>query len=367
MLNKHSLTLKVRKEGLTDENLTIFKTLYKLEFLKNEDLIKVFGEFFIPDNKLKYFLIKYIQELKSDFSYDQWLILKDFKESGKHSRDGSSKEFHKAKYGENWEQKYNEKLEKSSFSLKQMVNLYGEEEGLKHYNQRIERTKIAGTLQGYINKYGEEEGQKRWKHFCERNKGNHSLERMIEKYGVEEGTRRYEQDQFKLKNKNYLWYYKMLYGEEDGEKRFNEKNLKNSNSSKEMKNAIWRIGSKCYLKWLKRMQQLGYNSGIPFSERSDFFQYQKNVWAITLKQPLDKLPNFEKRGHVSKEGTYAIDHKISISFGFNNNIPYEIIGNIDNLQMLPHSINSSKHSKCFSCLDYCFHGLLGDKLNDFKF
>ena len=82
---------------------------------------------------------------------------------------------------------------------------------------------------------------------------------------------------------------------------------------------------------------------------------------------LSKLPNFENRGHVSKEGTYAIDHKISISFGFNNNIPYEIIGNIDNLQMLPHSINSSKHSKCFSCLDYCFHGLLGDKLNDFKF
>lgn len=112
MLNKHSLTMKVRKEGLTDENLILFKTLYKLEFLKNEDLIKVFGEFFIPDNKFKYFLIKYIQELKSDFSYEQWLILKDFKENGKHCRDGSSKEFHKAKYGENWEQKYNEKIRK---------------------------------------------------------------------------------------------------------------------------------------------------------------------------------------------------------------------------------------------------------------
>ena len=49
------------------------------------------------------------------------------------------------------------------------------------------------------------------------------------------------------------------------------------------------------------------------------------------------------------------------------NIPYYIIGNIDNLQMLPHSLNSSKGSNCYSVIEYCEHKILGDKFNDFRF
>ena len=48
-------------------------------------------------------------------------------------------------------------------------------------------------------------------------------------------------------------------------------------------------------------------------------------------------------------------------------IPYDIIGNIDNLQMLPHSLNSKKSRECYSVLEYCLHKVVGDRFDDFKF
>ena len=73
-----------------------------------------------------------------------------------------------------------------------------------------------------------------------------------------------------------------------------------------------------------------------------------------------------KHGHQRVKGSYAIDHKISIYFGFKHNIPFDIIGNIDNLQMLPHSVNSSKGSGSYSMIQYCAHEILGERINDFK-
>ena len=37
------------------------------------------------------------------------------------------------------------------------------------------------------------------------------------------------------------------------------------------------------------------------------------------------------------------------------------------MQMLPHSLNSSKGSNCYSVIEYCEHKILGDKFNDFRF
>jgi len=42
----------------------------------------------------------------------------------------------------------------------------------------------------------------------------------------------------------------------------------------------------------------------------------------------------------------TIDHKISIYYGFINDIDPEIIGDLDNLCITKRSINSSKHIKC---------------------
>lgn len=90
---------------------------------------------------------------------------------------------------------------------------------------------------------------------------------------------------------------------------------------------------------------------ISYDLKDDFKKYELLVWSITNKQPLEELKNYEKRGNIAyKKNAYHLDHKISIKYGFENNIPPYIIGNIDNLQMLPARENCSKGSQCWSLL-----------------
>ena len=59
------------------------------------------------------------------------------------------------------------------------------------------------------------------------------------------------------------------------------------------------------------------------------------------------LPNFEKRGNIKfKKDAYHIDHKFSISEGFKQGVPPEIIGDIVNLEMIPAIENIRKYGKC---------------------
>lgn len=55
--------------------------------------------------------------------------------------------------------------------------------------------------------------------------------------------------------------------------------------------------------------------------------------------------NLELKYYSKKYPT--IDHKISIYYGFNNNIDPEIIGDLENLCIAKRCINSSKNIKCF--------------------
>ena len=52
--------------------------------------------------------------------------------------------------------------------------------------------------------------------------------------------------------------------------------------------------------------------------------YKKLVWDLTEKQPIHKLPNFDKRGPHN----YHLDHKISVWFGYKNNIDPKIIADV---------------------------------------
>lgn len=79
-----------------------------------------------------------------------------------------------------------------------------------------------------------------------------------------------------------------------------------------------------------------YHNMMPEREK-----YYKAVWRVTKRQPLHMLENFEHRGRT----TYHLDHKMSIIYGFLNNIPADIIGHIDNLQMLPYKENLKKGGK----------------------
>jgi hypothetical protein len=86
-------------------------------------------------------------------------------------------------------------------------------------------------------------------------------------------------------------------------------------------------------------------------------EYYKLVRHYTEKQPLHLLENFDKpRGLCGVEGAYQLDHMVSIKYGFENNIPANVIGNLSNLRFIPWKENNEKrsnnqceiHYRCFT-------------------
>jgi hypothetical protein len=93
-------------------------------------------------------------------------------------------------------------------------------------------------------------------------------------------------------------------------------------------------------------------------DTSEFHQYRLKVVNITNSFKKQLFENWDGYDYYSKEYIKdnlklhpnskdypTIDHKISRLYGFQNNIPVEIIGHIDNLCITTRSNNSSKSSK----------------------
>ena len=96
------------------------------------------------------------------------------------------------------------------------------------------------------------------------------------------------------------------------------------------------IGQRC------RANRVKNGTAIPEEQVPAFELYKNKVWAETNRNNLTLLENYEKRGRTD----YHLDHMYSITRGFKNNVPPEIIGHICNLTMLPHKENRSKYIKC---------------------
>ena len=86
---------------------------------------------------------------------------------------------------------------------------------------------------------------------------------------------------------------------------------------------------------------------IPLAMYDDFKLYKYWVWKFTNKQDLGSMSNYNMRGRADiNRNAYHVDHKYSIFQGFKDNIPPFIIGSIVNLEMLHHTVNTSKGAKC---------------------
>lgn len=92
--------------------------------------------------------------------------------------------------------------------------------------------------------------------------------------------------------------------------------------------------------WRLKMEQNGYFT--PLKLKTEFEKYKQSVWGYTKKNNLGLLENYDKRSRSD----HHLDHKYSITQGFLNNIPPEIIGSIYNIEMLYHKDNIKKNSKC---------------------
>jgi len=85
---------------------------------------------------------------------------------------------------------------------------------------------------------------------------------------------------------------------------------------------------------------------ISIKEKELFKLYSMIVWRLTKRNDLSKLKNYDKRGRIEIPGSYHLDHKISLSFGFTNGILPNVIADISNLEMMPAIENIKKGTKC---------------------
>lgn len=95
---------------------------------------------------------------------------------------------------------------------------------------------------------------------------------------------------------------------------------------------------------VRRYRNISYDKYLNIKD--DYKKYKNDVMRVTRQQSFNQLPNYEKRNNSGVDGAYQLDHKYSISEGFNNNILPEIIGGIKNLEFIPWEENVKKRTKC---------------------
>ena len=192
----------------------------------------------------------------------------------------------------------------------------------------------------------------------------------IEKYGVE-NVFQSEEIKNKIKNINFEKYnvffpsqskeirYKMI------ETLIKNYGVENPMYSEIIKERIYntnlsKYGNKIYnASKIAKDLRIKNNRQVPDSQRSEFELYQRKTRGITnnFKNILyenwngfDYYDNeFIKNNNINykfyNRNYPTIDHKISIYYGFINNISPEIIGNLENLCITKRGINSKKNNK----------------------
>jgi len=95
---------------------------------------------------------------------------------------------------------------------------------------------------------------------------------------------------------------------------------------------------------VRRYRDISYGDYLKIE--NDYKKYKSDVMKVTNQQPINELPNYDRRGNSGNDGVYHLDHKFSIMEGFKNNVPAEIIGNIKNLEFIPWEENIKKRTKC---------------------
>jgi hypothetical protein len=93
-----------------------------------------------------------------------------------------------------------------------------------------------------------------------------------------------------------------------------------------------------------RLKKLGISYDEYMSTwKEDKKRYYVMVRQITENQPIHTLENYDKgRSLAGTPNGYQLDHIISIGHGFENKIPPNVIGNIENLQFIKWEDNLRK-------------------------
>lgn len=98
----------------------------------------------------------------------------------------------------------------------------------------------------------------------------------------------------------------------------------------------------------KKAHQTKVKNGlfVPYDKMSALQLYRAKCLKASNTYDLSALDNFYLRGTNGTPGAYQLDHLVSISYGFKNNIDPKIIGHICNLEMVPWLDNVRKNMRC---------------------
>lgn len=98
------------------------------------------------------------------------------------------------------------------------------------------------------------------------------------------------------------------------------------------------------------------NKSIKEIEKNKYYKKVRELTSMVDKKMIDGYDENNlltiddiktKKHNFNNSDKLVIDHKISIIYGFNNNIPEEYIADITNLRYIPSYLNQSKSSDIF--------------------
>ena len=250
---------------------------------------------------------------------------------------------------------YIDEYKKSKATNKEnFIKKYGEETGVQKYNEWIEKSlgkghKIEGKYKSlyckefYIKKgYTYEEAVKLAKVAQYKNSSLHIEYYLNRGYNLEQAKKKIRKIHDKKKGRNYLLDSLKLQNPNMSMENLLklQKNLRDSSSLK-------KLGKENFDLKNKKMRKTFEDSGkwVPLSEKTEYDAYRHLVWYYTNQNNLKLLENFDKRALAGVDGGYHLDHKFSISAGFAENIPPELIGSMKNLEFTPWEVNVKKQSK----------------------
>jgi hypothetical protein len=361
-----------------------------IKFIKKDkdSLIKFIKLFRVAkrNNVSNYIFYKYYEKIKEhDQSIDRYVKYIEYKKINPF--DCKSDKYYQLLYNDKWKEYKDNELNnrKSVYDpnyISQKMNILYDE--AVSYINKYKKNK-ATSLKGFIERWGEEEGKVKFKKFQETSR--HGKEIYIDRYGENLGLEKWAEfckikrrslpstieywehlgytninfikekiSEFQRKNTGiHMEYLIIKYGEDGAIEKWNELNKRKSVSLKTLINKYgYDIG---YEKWLARIEKMikrNTELGIylPRNKRNEFKKYKFDIINITKRNL--KLYGEEKFGigwesligNVDLHEDYHIDHNYSIKEGFVNNIDPEIIGHIENLQMLTKLENCTKKAQC---------------------
>lgn len=228
---------------------------------------------------------------------------------------------------------------KTSGSLETYIQRYGETEGVERFNSFSKKS--AHTLQTFQEHYGTTEGVKKYAEYIN-TKDSGSLAYFNKKYG-EKGKELYEQHCKLVGYYNTIEYYIQKYGSEEGYTKYKERSMSKGKKSTYF---IEKYGEEYWQNlYTIKLKTLGYSEN--FETLTGFDIYRKRVHRLSNQQPIYKLKNASKRGHLKNTvEAYNLDHKYSIYQCYVDSIPEHIASHITNLEFIPMQDNINKGVNC---------------------